>query len=233
MLECLYSTLYFLLRGEGMEIELLLSIGAMALLDTLSPAVLGISVYMLLTPRKNSKKLLLIYLFTVAVFYFTVGLILMLGLESIMTPISNALDSDIVRIAMTIVGGALFVGSWFVPKKDSSQPNLPKSMGVITMILLGVSTSLLEVATAIPYFAAIGIMTKANLTMALWLPILIGYNLIMILPSILLIVFQLIVGRWSRFILEKINNSFSKSEDSALSWVMCIVGLILFVNGTN
>lgn len=62
-----------------MTTELLLSVGALSLLDTLSPATLGVTVYLLLTERDRLITRLWVYLFTVAGFYFLVGAALMLG----------------------------------------------------------------------------------------------------------------------------------------------------------
>lgn len=66
-----------------MSIALLLSVGALALLDTLSPTTLGVTVYMLLSERDKVAGRLLVYLTTVASFYFMVGVFLMLGLDTV------------------------------------------------------------------------------------------------------------------------------------------------------
>jgi len=72
-----------------MNIEMLLLIGTLALLDMFSPSIIGVSVYVLLVAKKKQTRLLLIYLMTVGLFYFSTGIFLMLGLGVIFSPISN------------------------------------------------------------------------------------------------------------------------------------------------
>jgi len=214
-----------------MNIEILLVIGALALLDMFSPSIIGVSVYVLLVAKKQQIRLLLTYLMTVALFYFSTGIFLMLGLGVIFNPISNLLDSYSARLIMTIVGAALFIGSWLVPKRKTNGAPKPKSLHVSSMVALGFTTSILEVATALPYFAAIGILTSNQIEFYEWLPLLAGYNLIMIAPGIILLCFHLLFRRFMNKPLRKIQTLFDQRTSSTLSWVMFFVGLILLING--
>lgn len=213
-----------------MSIETLSVIGVLAILDTLSPAIIGVTVYVLLVAKKQPSRLLLTYLTTVVLFYFSTGIFLMLGLDVIFDPIANALNNHSARLVMIIVGAILFVGSWLVPKKKTSGSPKPKSFSIGAMIALGFTTSLLEVATALPYFAAIGILTSNHLAFYEWLPIIAGYNLIMITPAILLLCLHILFKRFMNKPLRKIQALFDKSTSSALSWAMFFVGLILLMN---
>lgn len=213
-----------------MSIETLSVIGVLAILDTLSPAIIGVTVYVLLVAKKQQSRLLLTYLTTVVLFYFSTGIFLMLGLDVIFDPIANALNNHSARLVMIIVGAILFVGSWLVPKKKTSGSPKPKSFSIGAMIALGFTTSLLEVATALPYFAAIGILTSNHLAFYEWLPIIAGYNLIMITPAILLLCLHILFKRFMNKPLRKIQALFDKSTSSALSWAMFFVGLILLMN---
>lgn len=76
-------------QDRAMNSEMLLAIGGLALLDTLSPATLGITVYMLLGNKEGLAKRLMVFLLTVAGFYFTVGVFLMLGLGFLADIISD------------------------------------------------------------------------------------------------------------------------------------------------
>ncbi|WP_341301217.1 GAP family protein [Lysinibacillus sp. FSL H8-0500] len=214
-----------------MNIEMLLLIGALALLDMFNPSIIGVSVYILLRAKKQQIQLLLTYLMTVALFYFSTGIFLMLGLGVIFNPISNLLDSYSARLTMTIVGAILFIGSWLVPKKKAKGVPKPKSLQMRAMIALGCTTSILEVATALPYFAAIGILTSHHVAFYEWLPILAGYNLVMIAPGIILLCLHLLFRQFMNKSLRKIQTLFDQSTSSPLSWIMFFVGLILLING--
>ena len=214
-----------------MSTESLLLIGGLAILDMFSPAIIGVTVYVLLVAKKQQSRLLLAYLTTVAFFYFCTGIFLMLGLDVVFDPIANALNSHSARLVMTIVGAILFIGSWLVPKKKTSGSPKPKSFSIEAMIALGFTTSLLEVATALPYFATIGILTSNHLAFYEWLPIIAGYNLMMITPAIILLGLHILFRRFMTTPLRKIQALFDKSTSSALSWAMFFVGLILLMNG--
>ena len=64
-----------------MSFEFLIPIGILALVDTLSPTTLSVTVYMLLMEEERLIRRLFAYLLTVGIFYFTVGIFLMMGLE--------------------------------------------------------------------------------------------------------------------------------------------------------
>ncbi|MFD0714521.1 GAP family protein [Paenibacillus sp. GCM10027626] len=216
-----------------MSVELLLSVGALSVLDTLSPATLGVTVYLLLTVKERLVSRLFAYLATVALFYFLVGAALMLGFEAILEAAAELFQSRPVSWAMAIIGGGLFIASFYVPNKKSAEPRRPKSKRIGAMVGLGLTTSLIEVATALPYFAAIGLMTTAKLNVAQWVPMLAAYNFIMILPPLVLLLLHALFGRMMQRMLEKLRVKIAGSTGSALSWVMCIVGLILLLNSID
>lgn len=221
-------------KGERMmSTELLLLIGGLALLDTLSPATLGVTVYLLLTDKERLTKRLLVYLLTIAGFYFAVGVSLMLGLDFLLEIISGVFQNRIVSWTFFIIGVILFIASFYVPTKKSSDLPAPKSKSILSMVALGFTTSLIEVGTAFPYFVAIGIMTTSNLSWVEWSSILAGYNFIMVLPSLVLFLFYLLFGRWMQTSLEKLRVKIANNTGSALSWIMCIVGLILIYNSQD
>ncbi|QWI63732.1 hypothetical protein EXW57_29020 (plasmid) [Bacillus mycoides] len=216
-----------------MSTELLLLIGGLALLDTLSPFTLGVTVYLLLTDKERLTKRLLVYLLTIAGFYFAVGVSLMLGLDFLLEIISGVFQNRIVSRTFFIIGVILFIASFYVPTKKSSDLPTPKSKSILSMVALGFTTSLIEVGTALPYFVAIGIMTTSNLSWVEWSSILAGYNFIMVLPSLVLFLFYLLFGRWMQTFLEKLRVKIANNTGSALSWIMCIVGLILISNSLD
>jgi len=198
-----------------------------------SPAIIGVTVYVLLTGKEKQTKLIIAYLTTVIVFYFCTGVFLMLGLDMVFSPIADALSSNTAKVFMTIIGAILFIGSWFVPKKKVVESPKPKEFKVNAMIALGITTSLLEVATAIPYFASIGLMISNKFTFNEWLPILIGYNVMMVVPALVLLLFHILFRRFMLKPLRNLQALFQKNTSSALSWIMFFVGLIMLANGGN
>lgn len=213
--------------------EVLVYIGVLALLDMFSPAIIGVTVYVLLTGKEKQPQLILAYLTTVIVFYFCTGVFLILGLDIVFSPIADALSSNTAKVFMTIIGAILFIGSWFVPKKKVVESPKPKEFKVNAMIALGITTSLLEVATAIPYFASIGLMISNKFDFYEWFPVLIGYNVMMVVPALVLLFLHILFHRFMLKPLRNLQAVFQKNTSSALSWIMFFVGLIMLANGGN
>lgn len=196
----------------------------LAVLDMLSPALIGVTVYLLLARPRRPVLLLGAYLGTVAVSYFLLGVLLMLGLAAVVP----AIDPAVWRWVQAGVGVTLFIGSWFIPDRRPGRP--PRCEGAVTvrsMVLLGLGTWLFEFYTAIPYFGAIGIMTAAELEPAVWLLLLAGYVVIMLLPGIVLYVVGVLLPDRSRERLERWRGRFDSNSRSAARWIVGIVGVLL------
>lgn len=216
-----------------MGTEQLLLIGGLAILDTLSPTTIGVTIYLLLTDKERLTKRLFVYLLTVAGCYFVVGVSLMLGLNFLFEIISGVFQNRIVSWTLFIIGALLFIASFYIPPKKSSKLPSPKSNSILSIIALGFTTTLIEAGTAFPYFAAISILTTSNLSWVEWSSILAGYNFIMVLPSLVLFLFYLLFGRWMQKPLERLRMKIANSTGSALSWIMCIVGFLLILNSLD
>ncbi|MEF3353249.1 GAP family protein [Paenibacillus sp. GYB006] len=212
-----------------MNTELLLMIGGLSLLDTLSPATLGITVYLLLTEKKKVGLKLMVYLFTVIGFYFSAGVAIKLGFGFFFEVFSTFLQNRVVSWMLFIVGGILFIWSFYVPKRKKSSYTSPITKTNSRMIALGVTTSLVEVGTALPYFTAIALMTNSGLVWYEWLPLLFAYNVVMVLPPFILYMLYMLLGSVMQKPLKFIQNQVSKSSSSLASWIMCIVGLLLIL----
>lgn len=157
----------------------------------------------------------------------------MLGMDMLLAAFSSIFQNRIVSWVTLIIGGILFIASFYYPESKKSDLPRSKSKSKTSMIALGFSTSLIEVGTALPYFAAIGLMTTSNLAVFQWLPILAGYNFIMVLPPLIVFSLHLLLGRVMQRPLEKLQIKISKHSGSAISWIMCIVGLILIFNSLD
>lgn len=210
-----------------MNVEILLIVIGLALIDTLSPTVIGITLYLLLREQRKLYRLLIVYLMTVAILYFLFGSALLLGISLSISFLQGLFQNRVISWTIFLTGIILFILSFYMPKRKAAVTSLPSIINSSSMIFLGVITFLIEGSTALPYFAAIGLMSTSNLNLFEWIPILILYNLIMVLPSLLLMIFYKLFSRLLNPLLQKLNNRLANSKESALSWVVCIVGLLL------
>lgn len=214
-----------------MGTDLLIYLGGLALLDTLSPTIIGVTLFLILTDNKNLTSRLFSYVFTVMILYFSLGIVMMLGLNFINEAFSNIFQNKIFNWVIFIIGMFLIVASFLIPtnNKKSSIPK-PKTQSIFSIVVIGITTFLIEAGTALPYFAAIGLLTTNDMPVYQWLPIIAAYNIIMILPAIFIFLGNKLFGNWINSTLVNLRNKISSSSNSALSWTMCIVGLILIFN---
>jgi len=210
-----------------MGTDIFIYLGGLAFLDTLSPTIIGVTLFLVLTDNKNLTSRLLAYLFTVVLLYFSLGIIMMLGLNIIIEAFSNVFQNKIFSRVIFIIGGILFTASFFIPVNKKSNIPKPKTQSIFSIIIIGVTTFIIEAGTALPYFAAIGLLTTIDIPFYQWIPILAVYNIIMVLPALLIFLGYKLFGRLISPPLVNLRNKISSSSSSALSWIMCIVGVIL------
>ncbi|KUI21033.1 hypothetical protein AU192_11290 [Mycobacterium lehmannii] len=198
---------------------------ALAALDMLSPALIGVTLYLLPARPRRVGMLLAVYLTTVAGAYFVLGVLLKLGLGALLPVI----DPGVWTWVQGGIGVALFIGSWFIPAKETSQPRV-ETFTVQSIVLLGLGTWLFEFYTAIPYFAAIGIMTSASLEPPQWLVLLGAYVLIMILPGIVLFLAWTLLRERMCERFERWQRRLTVNSRTTVSWIVGIAGVLLFLN---
>ncbi|MFL1376306.1 MULTISPECIES: GAP family protein [unclassified Nocardiopsis] len=211
------------------SLNVLLPVAGLALLDTLSPAVIGVSLFVVLSGSRSVARPLLAYLGTVAAFYFALGCALMLGAGLALDRVGDLLDDTALGWVLTAAGGAALVYSFFMSTEPRTRR--PDSLRTGAMIALGLGTGLLEGATALPYFGAIGIMTTAGLSPAAWLPMLAAYTLVMITPGLLLYLGHRLLGERLRPRLEKWRTKVESGGREALPWIVGIVGFLVLRQG--
>ncbi|WP_329091575.1 MULTISPECIES: GAP family protein [unclassified Streptosporangium] len=210
-----------------MSIETIGAVLALALLDTLSPTVIGVTLYLLLARPHRVGALLGVYLGSVAIAYFALGVLLMLGLGAVV-PI---VDDSVWAWGQAVLGAALIVGSYFIPDKNPERASVrARSFTLGSMLLLGLGTWLFEFATAVPYFAAIGVMTSANLPTVQWSPLLGVYVTIMVIPGILLFAAWATLGERMRERFERWQSKLSSGSRATLRWIVGIAGFLILLD---
>lgn len=213
-----------------MSIETIGAVLGLALLDTLSPTVIGITLYLLLARPHRVGALLGVYLGSVAIAYFALGVLLMLGLGAAVSHV----DDTAWAWGQAALGATLIVGSYFIPDKNPGRASLrARSLTMRSMLVLGLGTWLFEFATAVPYFGAIAIMTSAHLPAVQWLPLLGGYVTIMVIPGILLFAAWAALGERTPERFERWQTMLSARSRTALSWIVGIAGLLILLEAAD
>ena len=210
---------------------LLPSLIAIAALDSLNPSAIALQVYLLGTTKPIPRSIA----FVIGIFlaYWTSGLLAVLGLDRlIQTVIVNSgfsLSTPLFYIIQFLTGIILLIVGVTLRIPTQSEPvKAPQKLNLAKTFLLGMSVTILEFPTALPYFAAIEQIVRANLDLLSTMSILALYNLIFVLPPIALIVIYLFFHRQSfaLTLLQRINRSIAIYSPHIIRFL--ILGLGIF-----
>lgn len=165
--------------------------------------------------------------------YFGSGVIIAIGLESITNFLQNPRTIDfyieIVVAALLIYFGIRFL----IPSKKPAKENDFGDSGSLTAVGafgMGAAINLIGLPFAIPYFAALDQILKANLGWFESLGLLLVYNVLYIAPFIILIIIKLALGKRGDLFLEKVNNLTDKIGKIILPGIMILLGIALLID---
>lgn len=223
-----------------MTLDLLAPLGVLALIDSTSFGTLLIPIWFLLTPGRLRGGRILIFLGTVSVFYFAVGVLLVAGIDTFLGDLDALLDHPVAARIQLAVGAALLVWSFFIGKKRDGdgearggrllrwrQRVMGDDGGLLALMGFALAAALLEVATMLPYLAATGLISATDLTWPERLLVLAAYCGVMILPALVLLALRLGARRLVEPLLLRIARWMEKSGGEMTAWIVGIVGFLI------
>lgn len=212
----------------------LLSILGLAIVDSINPSAIAVTLY--LVTKKKFTAQVLAYVLGIFCTYLTIGVLLTLGLSSLLGIFGEIFKSEAAYWVQLVVGVMLLAYAVFGNPFASKQPKperRPSSQKLSALFMLGVGISVVEFATALPYLAAIGILIQLDIALIFKVFILLGYNIVMVLPPLLLLVAARFgAERWqAKF--EWLRQKVAKGAQEALYWLFGIVGLFLIAQAVK
>lgn len=207
-----------------MMVELLPTLIPILLVDALNPILFAMLVFAAGSgrPVTNSSALLLGH--TVA--YFAAGIALSLGIEQMAERLANPHRIDF------IISGLVGIGLlWMVlPTKKNGAPTAKEPEWELTPMKclgFGAVVNFIGIPFALPYFAVVDQVMKANLSMPESITILAGYNIAYALPFVVVPLMVGISGENAKPLLEKINSFLAGASDIMMPWMLGLLGLAL------
>lgn len=166
----------------------LLALAGIAVLDSVNPSATAIQLYLLGTPTPYKRA----WAFLAGVFLtnYLGGFLAVLGFGVLLRDWLENLGLPSQLDARLILGPVLLlVALWLRPPVDSGGPvRRPRTLRPLHVLLLGVTITFAELPTALPYLAAIAMIADARLSIPRILVTLLFYNLLFILPLVVLLV---------------------------------------------
>ncbi|NYI70687.1 hypothetical protein GGQ54_001247 [Naumannella cuiyingiana] len=224
-----------------MDVFGLLGLAGLALVDSTSIGTLVVPIFLLLAANFRLGRVL-VYLATIAIFYFAIGLALLFGARGFVENFGAALDSPPAYWVQLVLGIGLFALSWFInpgkenaerakqglaPKPSKWEQRLSGSTGTAAVMGVALLAGIAELAMMLPYLGAIGILTASGLPMAGRVAALAGYVAVMIAPALALIGVRLALGEGARARLARIRDWVARQAAASVPWVLGIIGFLL------
>lgn len=234
--------------GADLSIELLAGLVILALIDSTSFGTLLIPVWLLTAPDEPRQGRILLFLGTVAVLYFALGLALLGGLSGLADEVGAWMDRRPMRIAQLVVALGLMVAGLAIEpltkagKAKKAARRVARGPGRVQIwrrrvldgsaspagvVGLAMTATVAEAASMVPYLAALGMLTASSLTLAESGMVLVGYCLVMIGPALLLVAARTVLHDRTRPLLERIEGWMTRNAGEMTAWVLFLVGFYL------
>lgn len=214
----------------------------LALSDSPSFGTLLIPVWLMLAPGRVRAGRILVFLGTVTLLYFVIGVLLLAGIDLFREPLGALVDATATTIAQLLVGVALFVLSFPLERRSGDSPHrlqmwrdrvVGTDSNVTSLLAVALVAVGLEVATMLPYLAAIGIITAANESISTSLLVLAGYCMVMIAPAVTLLVARVVAHDAIEPALLKIDRWLRKNAATTTAWIVGIIGVLLALDAIS
>jgi cytochrome c biogenesis protein CcdA len=192
--------------------------------DILNPVLFAFMVYAAGTRRPVVTSAAMLLGHTAA--YFGAGIVIALGLEKITDYLANPGSIDYL---IALIVGLLLL--WLaLPKAKKPETKRPEDSGSMTSLAafgLGAVINFIGIPFALPYFAAIDQILKANLATGDALVLLVAYNLVYALPFLVVPVLVATLGERSRPVLQGINGALERASAFLMPVLLGLAGLAL------
>ena len=205
----------------------------LAVIDSINPSAIVVTLYLLSVAGSRALAQVAVYIGAIFITYLLLGVMLMLGIESLLPSLSGVLGGRTGFIAQSLVGLLLLAYSLTASTNRQSSPVVarPPARTYAALVMLGISVTAMELPTAIQYFAAIALISEAGLPIRVWAPLLGVYNVIFVLPPIALLVGHLVLQRQLAESYAALRERLESGARETMLWVAGLVGGWLFLTG--
>ncbi|MGK7377654.1 GAP family protein [Planococcus sp. 1R117A] len=214
----------------------------LGIIDSLNPFTISAQAVLQALVKKTHH--IWYYILGTFISYFIGGLLVIYGMDKVFSAfyrhVMAAYSGVIFSVEITVGIGLVFLGAFLLYKRKTVSPASktkekeiapPKSVAPVFLLILGASNTIGDLPTAIPYLIFIAQLVEASISMGSVLFLLLVYNVIYILPLVLLFFLYL-------FNRDKVDNfigKFRKKATKISEWAAIVVpitaGLFLGIHG--
>lgn len=198
-----------------------------ALVDSINPSALVVTLQLL--SRRAPLGAVLVYIAAVFLTYATVTVLLVLGLTAFLDPLTALLETTAATIGLGVLGAGMLAYAVFSknPKDAPAKPPLKLSTGAVGgLFILGVSVTVMELPTAFPLLGAVALLTSENPPPVVRFTLILIYNVIFVLPPLLLTFGYRWLGERGG---AKLEQRLTRGARETLLWILGIIGFYLLM----
>ncbi|MGY1844629.1 GAP family protein [Modestobacter sp. SYSU DS0875] len=166
----------------------LLPVLGLAVVDSLNPSAILVAILLTLrgiTSGTSLVKPVGAYLAGIVTANVALGAALVLGVRSLLSA-TGGLPEGPTAYRVQLVAGLVLLAIGVLtptrPRKARQERSLDRS--AVKLFLLGVAITLVELTTALPYLAAVGLISSSGLPASAWVPMLVLYGVVVVLPPL-------------------------------------------------
>lgn len=205
-------------------IDLFLNLIPLLVVDVLNPMLFALMLVAIGTSKPFANSIAFLAGHTAS--YFVSGIIIALGLEWILDRLENPLPVDFV-LELLVGLACLWAALAARDGKASEQKEPEGELNPVYCFGYGAVINFIGVPFALPYFAVVNQVLKANLSVESSLLVLALYNAAYALPFLLVPIAVAAIGDRSKPVLEKINAMLVKLVDTLMPILLLLVGVAL------
>ncbi len=208
--------------------DLWLTLPPILIADVVNPVLFAFMVYAVGTTRPVANSIAALLGHTIA--YLAFGVLFALAFNVIAERIANPEPVD--YWISLIIGVLLLWVAWRSRSSDStpSDRSADSEMSPIKAFFLGGVINLVGIPFALPYFAAIDQVLKADLNTTASLTVIAVYNIAYALPFLIVPVLAVMMGQAARPVLARINDKVDRISAVLMPVMLVLVGLFLIAD---
>jgi cytochrome c biogenesis protein CcdA len=201
------------------------------LADVVNPVLFAFMVYAVGTDRPVSNSIAALLGHTTAYLAFGIGLAL--AFDIITDWLANPKPVD--YILSLVIGTLLLWAAWQVrggKQQNKQQPEMER-LTPLKAFGIGAIINIVGLPFALPYFAALDQILKADLTAIESALVIAGYNLLYALPFLVVPLLALVMGERSRPVLANLNKKVDQISAFLMPLILALVGIALVADAIS
>ena len=209
---------------------MLLGIVGLAIVESLNPSALVITIALLSRPKPAPR--VLAYVAGIFLVFFALGAAAVFGGKGVLDFVKELRRRELSYALQLPIGLALLAWAAYSLRRPStvhevSRLSNPPQGSPGLVFLLGIGVTMVEALTAFPYFGAIALLLDAELPKRESLAALLAFNLCFITPPLVLLWITVTLGRRAPAFLARVRSLIEHEGRVLMLWLFAIAGTYL------